>query len=321
MIKTVCTAVLSLMAMSPANWVCAAPTRFAPEAISIDGRITLTPALSPDGRTAYFSQSACAVIGRCPQTLHRSDFDGRRWSRARSVPLPAQGRVDWPSVSPDGRYLYFSWSAKRARYEGLGVNEDFDLYRLNLRDPSALPEALDSADINRPRAGGIKRLRYVHNETSPVLTAAGDLYFWTERFDALGERDIYLAPGDGQGGFKTARPLPAPINSTGRDNHAWVSPGGNLMLVTYADRGGSGGDDLFVSRRSEGIWSEPQNLGPMVNSAAADFAGRLSPDGETLLFTSARSFGSPPSSVLQAWSIPTAELIELGVLTDADRSL
>ena len=38
-------------------------------------------------------------------------------------------------------------------------------------------------------------------------------------------------------------------------------------------------------------WSEPKTLGPVVNTAASDNLGAISPDGETLFFASTREGG------------------------------
>lgn len=284
------------------------PERFAPAALGQDGRITLTPAFTPDGKTIYFAQSECTPIWECPQRLKRSRLTAAGWSTPELVRLPSDGRVDYPSVTPDGRRLLFSWATERARHAGRNVLDDFDLYELDLDDPDATPQPLDMADINRIRGGAIRTTRYVHNETAPSLTVDGDLYFWTERLDGVGERDIYVAPSNGRGGFQKARPLPAPINSPARDDGMWVSADGRTMIVTYTDRGGSGGADLFVSHWTDGSWSTPTNLGPSVNSPYSDFAGRLSPDGGSLVFTSDRPVGEEASGLLQVWQRSTAGL-------------
>lgn len=290
------------------------PQRFHPEALGQDGRVTLTPAFSPDGQTIYFAQSECSPIWECPQRLKRSRLTPSGWSPPELVPLPAEGRVDWPSVTPDGGQLLFSWATARARHAGRSVNEDFDLYSLDLSDSQAVPQPFDMADINRIRGGAIRTTRFVHNETAPSLTEGGDLYFWTERLDGIGERDVYVAPSDGRGGFLTARPLPPPINSTGRDDGAWVSPDGRLMLVTYEDRGGSGGSDLFVSHKIAGAWSTPRNLGPLVNSSHGEGAGRLTPDGALLVFTSDRPISDGARGLLQVWSVAASAVPELASL-------
>lgn len=233
-------------ALLAAGCAAAAPVRLAVGAINRDGQITLTPGFSPDGQTAYFAQSACAEIGNCPQRMMVARKLKGQWTPAVQMMLPGDGptangtpaRVDYPSVSPDGRQLLFSWSVARADKAMLLANEDFDLYRLDLTHAGTVPEPLDMADINRPRAGAIAKIEFVHNETAPVLTAAGDLYFWTERPDGVGDRDVFVAPGDGRGGFARARPLPAPVNGPGSDTSGWVSPNGTTMLLALTGRGG-----------------------------------------------------------------------------------
>ncbi len=287
------------------------PQRFAPKALGQDGRITLTPAFTPDGRTIYFAQSECSPIWECPQTLKTSTFGPAGWSTPEPVKLPRLGRADWPSVSPDGSLLLFSCAVPRERHRGKDVDTDFDLYTLELNDPGAKPVPLDEPDINRIRGGKVRTLRYVNNETAPSLTEDGDLYFWTERLDGVGDRDVYVARADGAGGFLKPEPLPAPINSPGNDAGAWVSPDGQLMLVNYSDRGGSGGTDIFASTRTGDQWSKPANLGETVNSGYEDFSARLTPDGRTLVFTSDRPLRGQAQGILQVWAIDVDDVPEL----------
>ncbi|MEM1087641.1 MAG: hypothetical protein AAGH90_07925 [Pseudomonadota bacterium] len=294
--------------------------RFAPETISLDGKVTLSPAFTPDGETAYFTRTDCALIWQCPQLLYKSDFINGQWQGAERVPGLGNFRVDWPSVSPDGSTLIFSWTAPREIYEGLDIIENFDLFSLDLTDADAKPVAIEGGDINRPRAGRLKTLRAFHVQSAGTLTRRGDLYFWDEREDALGERDIFVAESDGMGGFKTAIPLPGPINSKGRDQLGWINSSGKVMLVAYPDRGGEGGDDIFISRMEDGVWSEPQNLGPHVNSSAYDGAARFTPDGSAIVFTSTRAFEGQREGLLQVWQVPTAPLVEAGILRPTDVS-
>ena len=279
------------------------PVLFLPEVLEPEGRFTLTPGFTPDGQTMFFAQTECLPIWECPQRLKRIDRTPTGWTKPHLVPLPQEGRVDYPSVTPDGRYLLFSWAAVRPDYPEIGIDINFDLWRLDLTDPEADPELLKGPDLNRIRAGKVKTLRFVNNETAPILTETGDLYFWTERLDGVGERDVYLARGDGKGGFQKPEPLPAPINSQGRDDGAWVSADGTLMLITYADRGGCGGNDLFISRKIDGLWSEPRNLGCTVNSAYDDGAGALIPGTQTLVFVSSRPFDGGVPGTPALWEI------------------
>jgi Tol biopolymer transport system component len=282
------------------------PVRFAPDALQQDGRITLTPGFSPDGRTLYMAQSDCTPIWECPQRLKRSVLTDGVWSAPETVPLPrgvgpGEPRADYPSVTPNGTRLLFSWSGQLETDARTGDFENFDLFSLDLTDPEARPERLVGPDLNRVRQGRVKTLRYVNNENAPVLTRDGDLYFWSERLDGPGERDIYVARSDGQGGFLRAEALPGPINSAARDDGSWVHPSGRLMLLTHNERGGQGGADLFVSVLEDGAWSDPVNLGPGVNSPAADFAATLHPDGMRIVFTSTRPVTPDRDGILQVW--------------------
>ncbi len=300
---------LAFVAISIIGWPAQAaePQRFAPAELEQDGRVTLTPAFSPDGKVIFFAQSECTPIWECPQRLKRSRRTPDGWSTPQLVDLPAEGRVDYPSVSPDGKTLLFSWAAARDRLPGAKIDSDFDIYTLDLTEPGALPRPIDEPDINRIRGGAVRTLRFVHNETAPQLTRNGDLYFWTERLDGPGERDIYVARAEG-GGFATPQPLPPPINSAQRDTLGWISPDGDIMLLTYNTRAGLGGDDLFVSWKRNGVWTAPVNLGAEVNSKHDDFSARLSADGDTLLFSSTRPFEGQSAGLIQVWAMPVAEV-------------
>ncbi len=267
------------------------------------GKFTLTPGFSPDGKTMVFAQTRCLPIWECPQRLMWMTRGADGWSMPQPVPLPVEARVDYPSISPDGRYLLFSWSPNKPIGSAAGVSENFDLWRLNLTVPGATPEIIPGPDLNRVRTGKVRTLRFVNNETAPNLTRNGDLYFWSERLDAIGERDVFVARADGRGGFKSPEPLPAPINSRGRDDGAWVSPDGKTMLITYGNRGGCGGNDLFVSRLGASGWSNPKNLGCRINSAADELAGSIIPNTQTIVFASTRAAPGLAAGTVALWSV------------------
>ena len=282
-----------------------AAERYFPEDLQQDGRLALTPGFSPDGNTMYLTQGPCAEIGACPQQLKVAQRTATGWSTPVPLSRVPGRRSEAASVSPDGKTLLFSWSAVRARHDGADAPEDFDLYRLDLDDPSARPEPIDEPDINRIRGGRVKTLRFVHNETAPILTKAGNLYFWSERLDAVGERDGFIALTDGQGGFLSPEPLS--VNSEGREDWFWTDPDETILFFSSPDRGGEGGSDIFVARRGvDGNWSAPVNMGAAVNSEADDYYARLTPDGQTLLFTSTRAFEGQPAGLAQIWSIPVS---------------
>jgi Tol biopolymer transport system component len=67
-----------------------------------------------------------------------------------------------------------------------------------------------------------------------------------------------------------------------------VSPDGKFMIFSADLNIGKGGSDLYVSFRREGEWRFPIGV-PGVNTAAAEFAPAIDPDGKYLYFTSERT--------------------------------
>jgi hypothetical protein len=49
-------------------------------------------------------------------------------------------------------------------------------------------------------------------------------------------------------------------------------------------------------------WTAPVNLGPSVNSRWNDFAGRLTPDGQHLVFSSTRPVDGQADAIIQVWT-------------------
>lgn len=98
--------------------------------------------------------------------------------------------------------------------------------------------------------------------------------------------DIYVADA-----FGSAVPVNE-LNSTGTDADPSITADG-LEIFFHSNRTGSAGSDIYSSVRKSVLdaWSEPKTLGTVVNTAASDNLGAISPDGETLFFTSTRDGG------------------------------
>jgi Tol biopolymer transport system component len=76
------------------------------------------------------------------------------------------------------------------------------------------------------------------------------------------------------------------INSSGNEGSPEVSSDGLELYFNSNRPGGLGATDLWVSKRpnTESPWGEPKNLGPVVNTAAAEIAPCISGDGLELYF-------------------------------------
>jgi len=100
--------------------------------------------------------------------------------------------------------------------------------------------------------------------------------------EALGPAEPVAGLGGGGGGT---------VRKDGREAFFWSS-----TLV------GMGGADIWVTTRRSphDQWSAPENVGPVINTRAADLTPTLSLDGRTLLFSAAAA-ARPSLGVQDIW--------------------
>lgn len=143
------------------------------------------------------------------------------------------------------------------------------------------------------------------------------LYFTSQRAGNFGENfDICVATrATPQDPWGTPTNLGATINGFYFDHTPNISPDGPTLLFSSDRPGGSGGMDMWMAIRADmdSPWGEPVNLGPTVNSSAWDLSPRLSVDGLSLYFHSARPGGygnediwvTTRASKTDPWGTPT----------------
>ncbi len=121
-------------------------------------------------------------------------------------------------------------------------------------------------------------------EYFPSLTIDGKQLFFTRRIG--GNEDIYESVLE-NGKWGSAFRLPGRINSTSFNEGASnVSQDGKWMIFTGCNfPKGLGSCDLYISYLTKDGWSEPQNLGPNVNSEFWESTPSLSPDKRDLYFS------------------------------------
>ena len=92
--------------------------------------------------------------------------------------------------------------------------------------------------------------------------------------------------------FGTPTNLGPMVNSSANEGSPNISADGLELYFNSNRPGGSGGNDLWVSTRAttDDEWGEAVNLGPLVNSSAAEGGPTISHDGLTLYF---HDWGAP----------------------------
>ncbi|MFT4771485.1 MAG: hypothetical protein ACJAZC_001069 [Cryomorphaceae bacterium] len=81
--------------------------------------------------------------------------------------------------------------------------------------------------------------------------------------------------------------LPAPINSSAWETHIAATVDGQTVYFVSDRKGGLGGRDIWRSRKlPDNTWGEAYNMGPTLNTSYEEDAVFISPDENTLYFSS-----------------------------------
>lgn len=152
------------------------------------------------------------------------------------------------------------------------------------------------APVSAESVGSSTEVNTASNDGCPIESPDGrSLYMATNRPGGLGGNDIWVAEREGRDApWGAPVNLGPPVNSAAND--FCPTPISERELLFVSERGGPGncgGADIYVTHKRHGVWSEPENLGCDVNSAAAEagpslftIAGR-----DHLFFSSTRAGG------------------------------
>jgi len=107
--------------------------------------------------------------------------------------------------------------------------------------------------------------------------------------------DIFVSKMGAGGTFGPGELVVEVSDSTANDIQPNVSKNGREMVFSSSRSGGSGSQDIWVATRENGgdSWSQPENLGPNVNTSDSESRPSLSWDAEMLYFGRAPAAGGP----------------------------
>lgn len=126
------------------------------------------------------------------------------------------------------------------------------------------------------------------NEGMAKFSTDGKRFYFTgcKRPDTDGGCDIYEAEMSIFGEVTSVKHVEG-INANTWDSQACPTCNEDAIYFSSNRKGGYGGTDIYVSYKGEnGLWSEPVNLGPNVNTEKDEEAPFIATDGKTLYFTS-----------------------------------
>lgn len=160
-------------------------------------------------------------------------------------------------LSKDGKKLYF------ARCNSPDSHGNCDLFEAELKPDSTW--------------GNVKNMGAVVNspawDSHPSLSHTGDtLFFASDRLGGFGLSDIYFTVRDKNGKWLKAENLGPTINTRGSEVSPFFHHKHNVLYFSSNGHPLTFGDfDIYKSRRSDYLWEEPKNVGPLVNGAGSEY--------------------------------------------------
>lgn len=181
-----------------------------------------------------------------------------------------------PFLTPDGSRMYFISKRPLPGSGTVQPRDNFDIWYVDR----------EGDDWSEPRhvEGPIAT---DGDEYYPAVAANGTMYFSGRREEGKRDYDLYRSKLV-DGSYAEPERLGEAINSESHEIDVYVDPQERyLIFVSY--REGQGRGDLYVSYNRAGEWTAAENLGDAVNTSAREFCPMVTPDGQTLYFTSSRS--------------------------------
>ena len=226
-------------------------------------RLHSAPAFTPDGREVYFSAMDFSV--RYSEKIFVMEMIDSTWMHPRIAPFSGEFFDGSPSISRDGKYLFYS-SARELDGDGMNETGERNIWYVERA----------GEEWSAPKPLGFSTPGW---ENGSDLSGLGNLYFDSS--------DIYWMSFPSNGKHEVEK-LGDAINSEFTELHPCIATD-ERFIVFYSSRPGhfgTGGGDLYISfKDSDGTWKQAVNLGEEFNEGHLSTSfPRLSPDGEYFFF-------------------------------------
>jgi len=267
------------------------------------------PIITADGNALYFTSDREGGYGGQDIWVSRRTADGN-WGSPENLgdEINTKYNEGPDTFSVDERTMYFT------RCDRVGQPGTCDIYMASFNETTK-------------RWGGVKNLGAAINSRFNDANASlsydeNTLYFVSNRPTEDRKRsnwDIFISKRQG-GDWGTAQRLGPPINTPMNELHVMIHQDNQTLYFSSDGHGGFGGADILVSRIDSGQFSEPRNLGPLINTPDNDMYFTIPASGDLAYLASNRSgtmgqedlYSVPIPLVLQ----PQGVIIVKGIVAD-----
>ena len=247
----------------------------------------LSPMIAPDGNTLFFGRVSPYNVGglRDEQDIwymERQDANSA-WGKPQNIgrPLNNENSNYVSAVAADGdSYLLLLGNT----YQEDGKMQNGVSITRRTESGWSQPVALNVADF------------YNYSDVANYFLSEDQrfLLMALERDDTEGDRDLYVCFNRGENIWSEPLNLGRRINTADVESSPFLA---NDSTLYFSSRGfsGFGGEDVYVAYRKDDSWtqwSEPENLGPVINSEQDDTFFNISLDNQYAFLTRGTTRGA-----------------------------
>jgi outer membrane protein OmpA-like peptidoglycan-associated protein/Tol biopolymer transport system component len=221
------------------------------------------PVFTPDGKYMYFSSLRRSIYGK--ENILFSAQKNMIWSTPEAVDeLSTDFNESFGSLSEDGKTAYLFGYYKKTNTNG-------DIYTSTQKDNGRWTKPQVIPEVSSP-----------YYDLQPYVYKDEVMVFTSNRHGEHDNHDLYISHKRGDTWSEPVN-LGAVINTAYDEQSPFISPDGRSLYFASTGHAGYGGYDIFMSQRigdSWTEWTEPQNMGPILNSNKDDRYYCISPDGQ-----------------------------------------
>ncbi len=258
----------------------------------------LIPIISADGKTLYFTRwdhpenKGEAIkegdddIKRKPQDIWFSQQLNGIWQKAQNIGSPLNNRDHNSlfSISADSRTAYLMNEYDETGTMHLGIS-----YSRKTPTGWSFPKPMKIENFDILRQEGRYTTEFALSADERVLLMS------VYRADTHGGRDLYVSFLKDSKVWSTPKNLGPTLNTIEEEGSPFLAADGKTLYFSSRGRPGYGDYDIFITRRLDDSWqkwTEPENLGPVINSPTDDVFFSVPASGEfAYLCSSENSYG------------------------------
>ncbi|MEP4533321.1 MAG: OmpA family protein [Cyclobacteriaceae bacterium] len=210
-------------------------------------------------------------------------------------------------LSRNGKTLYFS------RCDCMDCFGDCDLFSAKLQSDSTWGE-IKNLGTNVNSLSWDSHPSLSHNEDT--------LYFASDRIGGFGLSDIYFTYKMKNGDWAPSQNLGPVVNTRNNDVSPFYHP--NYEVLYFSSNGqlyNFGEFDIYKTHAVNGKWSEPYNIGPLVNGQGSEFYFTIDSESELLFYARSITRDLNEQDIysfpLPMEAQPLATTLVVGSLTDS----